>query len=121
MEITLVIAGSRSINNRWATIKAWRYGPWDSEVVETIISGDARGPDEHAEKIAEWNDIPYEEYEADWNIHGNEAGHFRNAEMAEDGDALIAVWDGESNGTYSMIKKALAKGLDVYTYVVNDD
>ena len=39
--------------------------------------------------------------------------------MADNADALIAVWDGESRGTADMIKKARDRGLRVYIKYVS--
>jgi hypothetical protein len=44
---------------------------------------------------------------------GRKAGPLRNQEMAEEADALIAIWDGQSAGTRSMIEEAHKLGLDV--------
>ena len=38
--------------------------------------------------------------------------------MAENADALLAIWDGESRGTKHMIDTAREKGLEVYVYMV---
>jgi hypothetical protein len=42
-------------------------------------------------------------YPADWDTFGKSAGYRRNEQMAEDADALVAFWDGESKGTAHMI------------------
>ena len=36
--------------------------------------------------------------------------------MAENADALIAIWDGQSRGTKNMIHMAEKAGLKVYVY-----
>ena len=36
--------------------------------------------------------------------------------MAEYGDALIAIWDGESRGTKNMIEEATKRKLQVFVY-----
>lgn len=51
-------------------------------------------------------------FPADWKTHGKAAGPIRNREMAEAGaDALLALWDGESKGTSSMIQEAVRAGI----------
>ena len=45
--------------------------------------------------------------------HGRAAGPIRNKEMANNADALIAFWDGQSRGTRSMINLARKMGLQV--------
>jgi hypothetical protein len=55
-------------------------------------------------------------FPADWDRFGRSAGPKRNKQMAEYGDALIAVWDGESRGTKTMIEFARERGLQVYIH-----
>lgn len=45
-------------------------------------------------------------FPADWQKNGKSAGYKRNEEMAQNSDALIAFWDGESKGTKHMIDTA---------------
>lgn len=49
-------------------------------------------------------------YTADWKGEGRAAGPIRNAKMAEDGDVLLAFWDGKSRGTLDMITKMTQVG-----------
>lgn len=55
-------------------------------------------------------------YPADWKKYGRRAGSIRNIEMAQNAEALLAVWDGISSGTRHMIKEAEKRGLPVYIY-----
>lgn len=84
----------------------------------TIISGGARGVDQMGEAFAKNNGIALEIFPADWNKYGKRAGFIRNEEMAEKADALIAFWNGESNGTRHMIRTANKKGLKVWIFHV---
>lgn len=61
--------------------------------------------------------IPVKRFPADWNQYGRRAGPLRNREMARYADALIAIWDGKSRGTRSMIDEALREGLEVYVCI----
>jgi hypothetical protein len=54
-----------------------------------------------------------EVYKADFKTYGKAGGPIRNREMAEEADALIAFWDGQSRGTKDMIEVAKKKGLKV--------
>jgi len=117
----LIIAGSRSINSAQTVLKALNESPWemgetDRNVYE-IIHGGADGVDSIASEFCDRFDHAEVVFEPDWNEHGKAAGPIRNAEMAKEGDALLAVWDGESSGTRSMVEKALDEGLDIYVYV----
>ena len=78
-----------------------------------IVSGTARGADQLGERYARERGYQIERYPADWNNDGKAAGPIRNAKMADNADALIAFWDGESRGTQNMIDEATRKGLAV--------
>jgi len=84
---------------------------------DSLICGGANGVDSMAVRYANLNDVEIEIVEADWDL-GNGAGPIRNQKMAKKGDALIAIWDGESSGTRDMIDKALAEGLSLYVVQV---
>jgi hypothetical protein len=107
----LIIAGSRDITD----LGLVRQAVLSSGIIPTvIISGGARGVDSLGEVLAREMDIPIDRHPADWDKHGRSAGYIRNAEMAEVADALVAIWDGVSRGTESMINLANKKGLKVY-------
>lgn len=78
-----------------------------------IISGTARGADQMGERYARERGYEIRQFPADWEQYGKSAGHIRNAKMADNADALIAFWDGESKGTKNMIDNARRKGLAV--------
>lgn len=81
-----------------------------------IVSGMARGADSMAIEWAVVNFVPVDEYPADWNGRGKRAGYERNERMAQNADALVAFWDGESKGTKHMIDLAFKYGLEVHVY-----
>lgn len=78
-----------------------------------IISGTARGADTLGEQYARERGYTVERFPADWNTLGKRAGYVRNCQMADNADALIAFWDGNSKGTKDMITEAKRKGLVV--------
>ena len=78
-----------------------------------IISGCARGADTLGLRYASENAFDVEEYPADWDKYGKKAGYVRNVEMAENADALIAFWDGNSKGTKHMIDIATERNLPI--------
>ena len=109
----VILAGSRSFRDPKVMADAVSASGFD---VTSVLSGTARGADRLGENWAFVNNVPMARYPADWNRHGKSAGVLRNKEMAENADALIALWDGESRGTAHMIKHALARGLAVYVH-----
>lgn len=86
--------------------------------IDRILSGGAAGVDTNAKRYAMEHLIPFTEYPAQWDKFGRAAGPIRNTEMALHADALIAIWDGESKGTGSMIRIAHQHGLRVYVLEV---
>ena len=78
-----------------------------------IVSGTARGVDQAGERYAASRGLDCVRFPADWEKYGRRAGYLRNCQMAENADALVAFWDGQSRGTKHMIEIAKARGLAV--------
>ena len=115
----LIIAGSRDIENPLyidsnMKIITSKYG-----IPNEIIHGGAKGPDTHGKKWAERKNIKTNKFVPKWNEYGRSAGPIRNSEMAQYGDVLLAIWDGESSGTKDMIEKALDSGIDIHVVNIN--
>lgn len=111
-----IIAGSRDITDYELVKRAIQTSSFD---ITTVICGEARGVDVLGKRYAMENNIPIESYpvtKQEWKIHGNSAGYLRNEKMAKVADALIAVWDGKSNGTRHMINLARKYKLKVFVY-----
>lgn len=112
----VIIAGGRHFNNypmlsNYADKLLERRRAAGDDIV--IISGHCYGTDLLGERYARERGYRLEIFEAKWSVYGPAAGPKRNAEMAEHADALIAMWDGQSRDTKSMIEIARAKGLAV--------
>lgn len=111
----VVIAGGRTFQDydllsaRCKDILADKMGTFEV----TILSGGAKGADQLGERFAKEHNLDIEYHKADWKSFGKRAGLIRNAEMAENADALIAFWDGASSGTKNMIDNAYQNGLIV--------
>ena len=85
-----------------------------NQVVE-VIHGAAKGIDSAAGRyFSGWMKVTT--MPADWAKHGKAAGPIRNRQMAEQADALLAIWDGKSRGTRDMIEAARGLGLRVYVH-----
>jgi hypothetical protein len=107
----VIIAGGRDYHEYDTLLEAIKESGFD---ITTVISGGAKGVDALGEQYAEGMNIPLNVYHADWERNGRAAGPIRNRKMAENGEALIAIWDGESRGTKNMIETATKLGLLVY-------
>jgi hypothetical protein len=110
----VIIAGSRTVKRMEDIEAAVRESRFN---ITTVICGMARGADILGSLWAQKQGIPIVYYPADWRNHGKTAGILRNRRMLENADGLIAVWDGNSPGTYDMLQSAVAK-IPIYLKVV---
>lgn len=108
-----IIGGSRTITDYETFKLSMLEVPWQ---ITHIVSGGARGVDTLAERYAKEHSIPLTVLRADWATEGRAAGYKRNVRMAEEPgvEALAALWDGKSRGTYHMIDIAGRKNLKIH-------
>ena len=111
-----VIAGSRSVDEYDRIVNAIESAPFE---IATVISGGANGVDTLGEQWANENGIPVrqylpEEFEERASDRGMPSPLVRNEKMAEVGEALLAIWDGESRGTKHMVSCAEREGIPVH-------
>ena len=111
-----IIAGSREITDYEFVEQCIIDAGFD---ITAIVCGKARGVDSLGEQYGIANNIPIHEYPALWKEFGKAAGHIRNEEMAKVSEALIAIWDGKSNGTKNMISHAKTYKLKTRVYIVD--
>lgn len=112
----VIIAGSRSIKNYDIVKKAIKDSGFKNDIKQ-IVSGAAIGVDMLGIRYAIENNINLKIFKVtknDWNKYGKKAGIIRNRAMGDYADALIAVWDSKSRGTYDMINYAKVKGLQYF-------
>ena len=110
-QLRVIIAGGRDIHDYNLVKEAIAECQFP---IATVVSGGAKGVDAMGEQYAEEMNLKLNIYPADWETHGRAAGPIRNRKMAENADALIAIWDGKSRGTKNMIETATKLGLLVY-------
>ena len=97
----IIVAGSRTgISQNDVSDILSNYSFQSDDI---IITGGAIGVDQYAEKWAEENNLTIETFYPDYKNNGKSAPLIRNCEMAEAGDILIAIHNGESRGTQHMI------------------
>ena len=99
----LLIAGSRSIVE---FDLSWHI----PEDVDLIISGGAVGIDTLAEQYADAHGIEKLIIRPEYEKFGRAAPIKRNEAMVDLCDAVLAVWDGSSRGTLSVIRYAEKTG-----------
>ena len=115
--MNLAIIGSRSIIPDPVIIldklRELAVHSTDEDPIQKIISGGAVGVDTVAGVIANNLQVEFLELKPDYSKYGKAAPHVRNNEIIEQADLIIAVWDGASKGTQSVIKKARKRGKKV--------
>lgn len=87
---------------------------------DSIVCGMAKGADSLGQRYAVDHQIAVDEFPADWDTFGKSAGYKRNVQMAENAEALVAFWDGQSRGTMHMINIARERGLKVIICKYNE-
>jgi hypothetical protein len=113
------ISGSRSLTGREkAVIGCWLKGLEELQLAADpdlliIIHGAAPGTDRIVAQWAVREGYELAAFPAAWRVYGPAAGPKRNALMVTRIDALVAVWDGQSPGTWDMIQRARERGLPV--------
>lgn len=110
----IIIAGTRTSSEAQVRVALQRC-PWIG-FVTAVVSGTARGADQYAEDWAREHHLKIARFPADWTTHGKRAGPVRNKLMSENAEGLVAVWDGTSKGTRSMIQLAQRQGLRIAIY-----
>jgi len=115
----VIVAGSRDNVSQADIDHAIEASGWVKEIT-VVVSGAARGADRMGENWAKRNGVAIDSRPANWDKHGKSAGYKRNQEMADNADALIAVWDGVSRGTKHMIDIAKDKKLRTFIYNLKD-
>jgi hypothetical protein len=106
-----VVAGSRDIDDQSVVLDVLNTNKWE---FDGLMHGGADGIDalvaEHGSRFAD-TVVAHPVPDWVWAEIGRKAGPMRNRYMAEQADALIAIWDGQSSGTKNMLKLAEANGL----------
>ena len=110
----LIVAGSRAVTDYSLVASAIDELVENELSITAIIDGTARGVDMLASRYAAEHGIENIRVPAEWKRYGRGAGRLRNIRMAEMGNVLLALWDGKSSGTKSMIEAAKHRGIPVH-------
>lgn len=98
----IAIVGSRSIT-------LTNIGEYISEHDE-LVSGGAKGIDSCVADYARKNGIKLTEFLPEYERYARSAPIIRNKKIVDYADKVIALWDGKSKGTLSVIKYAEKTG-----------
>jgi hypothetical protein len=112
----VIIAGSRTITDYDLLLRVVSASAFK---ITEVVSGGAKGVDWLGMRYAQERNLPVKAFLADWQKWGESAGPRRNEEMAQYGEALIAVWNGISKGTLNMLGCAERAKLPIFCVTVN--
>lgn len=112
-----IVAGSRTISSPQIVALAIEASGWQGKITE-VVCGMASGVDTSGMIWASEHGIDTMLFPADWRTFKKSAGPRRNLQMAEYADALLLVWDGESKGSWDMLRVAERKGLELFVVTV---
>jgi hypothetical protein len=110
-DVKVIIAGTRTCKDMLLLEQAVSESGFE---ITEIVCGESTGGEHLGLVWGERNNIPVKVFATDWERYGDTASSRRNGEMADYGEALIALWDGTSPGTRSLIAKANKRNLKVY-------
>jgi len=96
MSMRVAVVGSRDI----IRLNLAEYLP---DNTTEIISGGARGVDSIARRYAIENDIPLTEFLPEYERYGRSAPLYRNQDIVDNADFVLAFWDGLSPGTRNVV------------------
>lgn len=83
-----------------------------------IVSGGAKGVDSCAKLFAESNNLKYTEFLPEYKKYGRAAPIKRNYKIVEYADIIIALWDGISKGTKSVIDYCKKNGKEILVHTL---
>lgn len=118
----VAIVGSRDFDDYEMLCDYMDYANAEGTVTE-VLCGCAKGADTLGERWALERGIKVTRFKPDWEKFGKGAGFLRNQEMADEANAVVAFWDGESRGTKHMIEysKKIGKQVRVRNYKTEPD
>lgn len=112
----LAIIGSRSV-----TMDSYPYIlPYIPLNTTEIISGGAIGADQLAERYAQDAKLPIRIYRPDYAKYQRSAPIRRNYTIVTESDSVLALWDGKSRGTASVIKMCIEEYVPVRVLLLRD-
>jgi predicted Rossmann fold nucleotide-binding protein DprA/Smf involved in DNA uptake len=108
----LAIIGSRGL-------KIENLADYVRENVTEIVSGGAKGVDSDAEKYANANGIKLTVFLPEYSRYKKGATRVRNRQIVDYSDQVLALWDGGSKGTVSVIEYSKKQGKKVTVIIKN--
>lgn len=94
----VIIAGGRNFTDYQRLTKTCNKLLENETGIEIVSGAYYKGADLLGEQYAKEKGYKLTQFPANWKRYGKAAGPKRNQEMANYADALIAFWNGKSNG-----------------------
>jgi hypothetical protein len=115
-----IVMGSRTVHATKALSDALAAAADLFGIVPSVVIGDDNiGVGRMAAAWAGENDIPLEIHQAEYVKHGEAARGIRNALMAANAEALIAIWHkGDAEYVDDMVSAAKQAGLETVVWPV---
>jgi hypothetical protein len=108
----VIVCGGRDYSDRDRAFAV--LDKLDSEAgIDRMIQGGARGADRLAKEWAYFQNVPCDQYDADWEAFGNLAGPKRNKAMLDEGNPDLVIAFPGGAGTRNMIRQARKAGVEV--------
>jgi len=101
-------------------VESFLEGYKKSYPLNGINTGGAKGPDSHAHDWAIVNDYPCKIFHPD-NPDRKEDYIIHNHHIVDESDSVVAFWDGQSNGTKSVIDYCKKTGKKCMVYKIGAD
>lgn len=115
----VIVAGSRNLKLSQQTINELIKTSPFAWGTSRVASGGAVGIDQMGENWARQNGLEVDFYYPEYDRYPPKvAPIMRNKVMADNADALIAIWDGKSRGTKNMIDEAKARNLKIHVIII---
>ena len=109
----VAVIGSRNISLTVNELQ--RYIPFDTE---ELVSGGAKGVDTSVKLFAVANNIKLTEILPEYSKYKKAAPLYRNIEIIEYADKVIALWDGHSRGTAFVIKECEKRNKTISVFII---
>lgn len=117
-QIRALVTGCRDWTDKlavWCALETVLDDNHDRSV--QVVVGDCETGADSLARI--WGALIPEVYDANWDLHGKQAGPIRNTKMIEsEPDICLAFWDGrvKNSGTFDCFTKAVKAGIPVRIY-----
>ena len=118
-QLRVLVCGGRTYHNYDKVVEVLDHidNNWESPYtigpISCVIAGGAVGADTLAARYAKEKNIPLEQYDASWYLHGSSAGFWRNKEMLEEGQPDLVVAFPGGPGTAHMVKIAKKANVEI--------